>query len=262
MTWFHLLNGKSLRVFLTCPHTQLHLLFRQKHKCFSFAVSFLKDSSSLICLLCITGLLRLLSRPLHLGCYDYHEPRSIRYAFLSVQSVRLFSSLFFWPLVAVIYITFGLKHLMELSRIPPWKVICLTNVFPYPVRKNWCAFPSLFHQTQATYLYFHFTVNFYTSSQSEPRDQSSHPALVMSASNLHVQAKKCSVDCWVWWYLHKCFRQTFLGISCLCLSSGFHLLDFSNSFIEWWWWTVISQFFNFTRSALRYENSCRVDCDG
>lgn len=58
-------------------HTTLSLLFRQKHTCFPFAVSFLKDSSSLIFLLCITVLLRLLSRHLHLGCYDYHEPRSV-----------------------------------------------------------------------------------------------------------------------------------------------------------------------------------------
>lgn len=150
-----------------------------------------------------------------------------------MQSVSLFSSLFFWPPVALIYITVCLKHLMELSRIPLWKVICLTNVLSYPVTLVMClSFP---FASDTSY----FSL-FSLYSQSEPRGQSSHPALGMSASNLHVQAMKCSIDCWVWSYLHRYFRQTFLGISCLCLSLDFGLYDFSNSFIEWCQQTYLS----------------------
>lgn len=122
---------------------------------------------------------------------------------------------------------------MELSRIPLWKVICLTNVFPYPVTLLVCLFFPLSSNTSYLSLFSFYSQFFH--KQSEPRDQSSHPALVMSAFNLHVQARKCSIDCWVWSYLHKYFRQTFMGSSCFCLSSDFWLHDFSNSFIEWWW---------------------------
>lgn len=71
------MENHDMFFWLVLTHNSISSLDK-KHTCFPLAVSFLKDSSSLICLLCITVLLRLLSRYLHRGCYDYHEPRSIR----------------------------------------------------------------------------------------------------------------------------------------------------------------------------------------
>lgn len=129
------------------------------------------------------------------------------------------------------------------------------------------AFSSLFHQREATCFYFHFTVTFSIICQLEPRNRSSHPApwcqplvymvkqtnallygyhclfggnlsaisimIWIQNTNTFLSTVTFLVVCWVWSYLHNYFfRQTALGISCLCLNSYFHnCMIFTNSFI-------------------------------